>query len=103
MYTCNLGRLLPYTHTNILKFNEKQVDAIPNDLPLSDNERSVLNKGLSFIPFEKSFHHFTVRQHVEVFLRMLRLQAYHHNQPNIMPTMQDPVAQIQTEDFWMDT
>ena len=48
---------------------------------------------------EKSFHHFTVRQHVEVFLRRLRLQAYHHNQPNLKPTMQDPFLQIQTEDF----
>ena len=85
--TCKLGRLLPYTHTNILKNNEKQFVAIPNDLPLSDNERSVLNKGLNLIPLEKSFHHFTVRQHVDVFFRRLRLQAYHHNQPNIKPTM----------------
>ena len=89
----------PYSCTNNLKNNEKQVVAIPNDLPLSDNERCVLNKGLNFIPLEKSFHHFTVRQHVEVFFRRLRLQAYHHNQPNIKPTMQDPFLQIQTEDY----
>ena len=83
----------------ISKNNEKQVVTIPNELPLSDNERSVLNKGLHFIPLEKSFHHFTVRQHVDVFFRRLRLQAYHHNQPNIKPTMQDTFLQIETEDF----
>ena len=55
-----------------LKNNEKQVVTIPSDLPLSDNERCVLNKGLNFIPLEKSFYHFTVRQHVEVFFRRLR-------------------------------
>ena len=54
--TCKLGSLLPYSRTNNLKNNEKQVVTIPNDLPLSDNERSVLNKGLNFIPLEKSFH-----------------------------------------------
>ena len=97
--TCKLGRLLPYTHTNMLKNNEKQVVTIPNSLPLFDNERSVFSKVLNFIPLEKSFHHFTVRQNVEVFFRRLRSQAYHHNQPNIKPTMQDPFLQIQTEDF----
>ena len=71
---------------------------IPNDLQLSDKECSLLNKGLNVIPLEKSFHHFTVRQHVEVFFRRLCLQAYHHNQPNIKPTMQDLFLQIQTED-----
>ena len=44
---CKLGRLLPYIHTNILKNNEKQVATITSDLPLSDNERCVLNKGLN--------------------------------------------------------
>ena len=81
--TCKLRRLRPHTHTNILENNEKQVVTIPSNLPLSDNERSVLNNGINFIPLEKSFHHFTVRQHVEVFFRRLRLEAYHHNQPNI--------------------
>ena len=97
--TCKLGRLLPYSRRNNLMNNEKQVVTIPNDLLLSDNERSVLNKGLNFIPLEKSFHHFTVRQHVELFFRRLCLQAYHHNQPNIKSTIQDPFHQIQTEDF----
>ena len=97
--TCKLGRFLPYSRTNNLKNNEKQVVTIPKDLPLSDNERSVLNKGLNFIPLEKSFLHFTVRQHVEVFFRRLRLQTYHHNQPNIKPTLQDPFLQIKTEDY----
>ena len=70
--TCKLGRLLPYSRTSILKNNEKQVVSITSDLPLSDNERCVHNKGLNFIPLEKSFYHFTVRQHVEVFFRRLR-------------------------------
>ena len=70
-----------YTHIFFYNY-EKQVVMITNDLPLSDNERSVL-KGLHFNPLEKSFHHFTVRQHVKVFFRRLRLQAYHHNQSNI--------------------
>ena len=48
---------------------------------------------------EKSVHHFTVRQHVAVLFRRLRLQAYHHNQPNIKHTMQDPFLQIQSEDY----
>ena len=54
--TCKLGRLLLYTHASIIKNNEKQVVTIPSDLPFSDKERSVLNKGLDLIPLEKSFN-----------------------------------------------
>ena len=41
------------------------------DLLLSDDECYVLNKGLHFIPLEKSFNQSTVRQHVDVFFTRL--------------------------------
>ena len=90
--TYKLGRLLPYTHTNISKNIEKKMATIPNDLPLYNNESSVLSKGLYSIPLEKSVHQFTIRQHVDVFYRRLRSQTYYHNQPNIKPTMLDLVS-----------
>ena len=59
---------------------------------------------MKFIPLEKSLHQFTVRQRVVVFYKRLRLQAHYRNQPNIIPTIQDPFLQILPQDSkWTPT
>ncbi len=57
----------------------KLVVTIPPDLFLSNEERSVLSKGLNFVPLDEPQNDFEVRRDVEAFFRRLRLQ-YHFYQ-----------------------
>ena len=41
---------------------------IPENLPLSDAEKSVLRKGLNFVPISKKLDEFSVKQDVEKFV-----------------------------------
>ena len=45
------------------------VVTIPENFPLSDAEKSVLSKGLNFVPISKKLDEFSVKQDVEKFLR----------------------------------
>ena len=54
------------------------VVTIPENLPLSDAEKSVLSKGLNFVPIAKKADEFTTRQDVEKFLRRVKLRACLH-------------------------
>ena len=56
------------------------VFTIPPDLPLSDPERSVLAKGLKFVPNSGPIDLFPVKEDTEAFFRRLRLKAYFYNQ-----------------------
>ena len=56
------------------------VFTIPPDLPLSDPERSVLAKGLKFVPNSGPIDLFSVKEDTEAFFRHLHLKAYFHNQ-----------------------
>ena len=56
------------------------VFTISPDLPLSDPERSVLAKGLKFVPNSSPIDLFSVKEDTEAFFRRLRLKAYFHNQ-----------------------
>ena len=49
--------------------------SIPENLPLSDAEKSVLSKGLNFVPISKKFDEFSVKQDVEKFPRRVQLKA----------------------------
>ena len=52
---------------------------IPENLPLSNSEKSVLSKGLNFVPISKKLDEFSVKQDVEKFLRRVQLKASFHD------------------------
>ena len=55
------------------------VVTIPENLPLSNSEKSVLSKGLNFVPISKKLDEFSVKQDVEKFLRRVQLKAFFHD------------------------
>ncbi|XP_033107926.1 uncharacterized protein LOC117109651, partial [Anneissia japonica] len=59
----------------------KLVVTIPSDLQLTDDERSVLSKGLSFVPQRPKIDDFQALKDLEQFYRKLKLKANFHNQP----------------------
>ena len=58
------------------------VVTIPEDLPLSDSEISVLSKGLNFVPVGKKSDEFQVRKDAESFFRRTRLKAHFFDSSN---------------------
>ena len=66
--------------------NHHTVVIIPENLPLSNAEKSVLSKGLNFVPISKKSDEFTTRQDVEKFLRRAHLKAFFHNKETNLTT-----------------
>ena len=58
--------------------NLKTIVTIPENLLLSDSEKSVLSKGLNFVPISQKTDEFSVKQDVEKFLRRVQLKAFFH-------------------------
>ena len=56
-----------------------QLQAETTSLPVSDPEKSVFSKGLSFLPLSKKLDEFSVKQDVEIFLRLVQLEAFFHD------------------------
>ena len=56
--------------------NYHTVVTILESLPLSNAEKSILSKGLSFVPISKKSDEFTTRQDVEKFLCRIQLKAF---------------------------
>ena len=52
---------------------------IPENLPLSDAEKSVLSKGLKFVPMSKELDEFSIKQDVEKFLYHVKLNVFFHD------------------------
>ncbi|XP_033095683.1 uncharacterized protein LOC117100195 [Anneissia japonica] len=114
-----LDRLLseqkPNNATISLPDTSKLVVTIPSDLDLTDDERSVLSKGLSFVPKREFVDDFQVKSDLELFYRRLRLKARFHNH-NILPKEQDdftclvknksnwtpPAGQFKTLDLYIE-
>lgn len=48
-------------------------------MQLTDNERSVLSKGLSFVPLKQHTDTLRTRVDAEAFFRRLRLKAFFHD------------------------
>ena len=59
--------------------SQNTVVTIPENLPLTDSENSVLSKGLNFVPIAKRTDEFSVKQEVEKFLRRIQLKAFFHD------------------------
>jgi len=55
------------------------VVTVPENLPLSDSEKSVLSEGLNFVPISKKLDEVSVKQDVEKFLRRAQLKAFFHD------------------------
>ena len=65
--------------TTLHSHNTVYVVTIPDNLPLTDSEKSVLSKGLNFVPITKRTNEFCVKQDVEKFLRRVQLKAFFHD------------------------
>ena len=65
--------------TRHLKVLISTVVTIPENFPLSNAEKSVLSKGLNFVPVSKKLDEFSVKQDVEKFLRRVQLKAFFHD------------------------
>ena len=63
--------------------NVNLVVTILSHLPLSDSERSILAKGLKFVPNPGSLDIYSVKQDTESFFRRLRLKAFFHNKTSV--------------------
>ena len=55
------------------------VVTIPENLPLTDSEKSVLSKGLNFVPITKRTNEFSIKQDVEKFFGRVQLKAFFHD------------------------
>ena len=78
--------------------DKKLVVTIPEDLPLTSDERSVLSKGLKFIPTTPRTDDFQVRCDVDAFFRRLRLKAHFHEEnkeTDNNPPPADPFDKLQ--------
>ena len=63
------------THSNHV-VSRHSVVTIPEDLPLSDSEISVLSKGLNFVPVAKKSDEFQTKKDAESYFRRTRLKAF---------------------------
>ena len=81
----------PATCDPSFESNNSTVVTIPENLPLSDSERSVLSKGLNFVPVAKRIDEFSVKQDVEKFLRRVQLKAFCHDKENNSNTSEKDV------------
>ena len=58
----------------------RTVVTIPENLPLSNSEKSVLSKGFNFVPIsKKKAEVFLVKQDVEKFFRHVQLKTFFHD------------------------
>ena len=62
------------------------VVGIPEDLPLDEDERSPLAKGINFIPTTPTTDEFTSKEDTEKFFRRLRFKA-HFTHPELPPVV----------------
>jgi hypothetical protein len=60
--------------------NSKLVVTIPPDLELTDDQRSVLSKGLKFVPVQPKVDEFQTLLDTEKFYRRMRLKAHFHEE-----------------------
>ena len=74
---------------NVFRFGI--VFGLPENLPLSDSERSVLSKGLNFVPVAKRTDEFSVKQDVEKLLRRVQLKAFFHDKEDNSNTSEKDV------------
>ena len=78
--TLKLQHLIgPKTSSHATFDSQNTVVTIPENIPLTDSQKSVLSRGLNFVPIAKSTDEFSVKQDVEKFLRRIQLEAFFHD------------------------
>ena len=77
--TLKLEHLIGPKISSHATFDSQNTVVIPENLPLTDSEKSVLSRGLNFVPIAKSTDEFSVMQDVEKFLRRIQLKAFFHD------------------------
>ena len=75
----------------------KIVVTIPENLQLDSHERSLLQKGLNYIPTRKHCDEYTARADCEKFYRRLRLKA-HFSSPHESREMDPSQTSVRSED-----
>lgn len=82
------------TMNTVLQDNSESTDrlvvGIPEDLPLDEDERSLLAKGINFIPTTPTTDEFTSKEDPEKFFRRLRPKA-HFTHPELRPVVMPQV------------
>ena len=68
--------IVPQITNDTTLHRHNTVITIPENLPLTDSEKSVLSKGLNFVPITKRTNEFSIKQDVEKFLRRIQLKAF---------------------------
>ena len=58
----------------------KKIFSTLENFPLSDSEKSVLSKGLNFVPISEKAAEFSIKQDVEKFLLSAQLKAFFHDE-----------------------
>ena len=76
---CSLVFIGPQITDDTTLHSHNTVITIPENLPLTDSEKSVLSKGLNFVPITKLTNEFSIKQDVEKFLRRVQLKAFFHD------------------------
>ena len=73
---------------------DKVVKTIPENLNLSEAEKSVLKKGLNFIPSKPTTDEFTSKEDCEKFYRRLRLKAFFHDKNQDYSPLKTKISKI---------
>ena len=73
---------------------DKVVKTIPENLNLSEAEKSVLKKGLNFIPIKPTTDEFTSKEDCEKFYRRLRLKAFFHDKNQDYSPLKTKISKI---------
>ena len=78
--------------------HKRTVVTIPDDLPLTDAENSVLSKGLTFVPVNSKTDEYQVKADYERYFRRLRLKAHFHDREDASTTPEnDPFIKFDTK------
>ena len=73
---------------------DKVVKTIPENLNLSEAEKSILKKGLNFIPIKPTTDEFTSKEDCEKFYRRLRLKAFFHDKNQDYSPLKTKISKI---------
>ena len=95
-----LGNINPNSTTTHARKSRNIVQTIPEDLPLTSDERNVLNKGLKFVPQRQNVDEFQTKHDTEAFFRRLRLKAHFHEQNSKESSQRnnDPISSSPEQD-----
>jgi len=103
--TTQPARYTRYTQTmnTVLQDNSQSTDrlvvGIPEDLPLDEDERSLLAKGINFIPTTPTTDEFTSKEGTEKFFSRLRLKALFTEDSSRVTTGSDAPSEVTMTTF----